>query len=46
MGIPYENVGRIENMADAVPSLWNGPYEKIDRNFANLENRMTKKEEG
>ena len=46
MGIPYENVGRIENMADAVPSLWNEPYEKIDRNFANLESRVAGRETG
>ena len=46
MGIPHESIGRIPNMADAVPSLWNDTYQKIDRNFANLDGRMQNKETG
>ena len=46
MGIPHESIGRIPNMADAIPSLWNDTYQKIDRNFANLDGRMQNKETG
>lgn len=44
MPVPHLSIGRIPDVADALPSLWNNTYEKIDANFGNLDTRLGSRE--
>jgi hypothetical protein len=44
MSLPNATIGRIPDIANALPSLWNGTYEKIDANFVNLDTRAAARE--